>query len=70
MTSSRKLTLLGSAFGFVCLVLVAVLIRKPPMPMLDHVVLTHDAEGHNLTNVNAWSADSQWIVFDTRSDKE
>ena len=70
MTTSRKLTLLGSAFGLVCLVLVAVLIRKPPMPMLDHVVLTHDAEGHNLTNVNAWSADSQWIVFDTRSDKE
>jgi Protein of unknown function (DUF3748) len=70
MTSSRKLTVLGFVLGLVCLVLVAVLIRKPPMPTLDHVILTQTAEGHNLTNVNVWSADSQWIVFDTRSDKE
>ncbi len=70
MTSSRKLTLLGFAFGLISLVLIAVLTRKPPMPSLDHVILTTEAEGHNLTNVNAWSADSQWIVFDTRSDKE
>ena len=30
--------------------------------------LTTAAQGHVLTNVNVWSADSQWIVYDTRSD--
>jgi hypothetical protein len=30
--------------------------------------ITNQACGHILTNVNVWSPDSQWIVFDTRSD--
>jgi hypothetical protein len=30
--------------------------------------ITNQASGHILTNVNVWSPDSQWIVFDTRSD--
>jgi hypothetical protein len=30
--------------------------------------LTHAPHGHALTNVNVWSADSQWIVYDVRSD--
>lgn len=30
--------------------------------------ITHDRSGHILTNVGVWTADSQWIVYDTRSD--
>ena len=30
--------------------------------------LTHSPHGHVLTNVAVWSPDSQWIVYDTRSD--
>ena len=30
--------------------------------------LTHAPHGHVLTNANAWSPDSQWIVYDIRSD--
>ncbi len=30
--------------------------------------LTHASHGHVLTNVNAWSADSQWVTYDVRSD--
>jgi hypothetical protein len=30
--------------------------------------LTHAPHGHILTNVNAWSHDGQWIVYDVRSD--
>jgi hypothetical protein len=30
--------------------------------------ITNQAYGHILTNVNVWSPDSQWIVYDTRSD--
>ncbi len=28
--------------------------------------VTREARGHVLTNVNVWSADGQWIVYDTR----
>lgn len=30
--------------------------------------LTQDAYGHIVTNIGCWSADGQWIVYDTRSD--
>jgi hypothetical protein len=30
--------------------------------------VTHAAHGHILTNANVWSPDSQWIVYDTRTD--
>jgi hypothetical protein len=30
--------------------------------------LTSDAYGHILTNIGCWTADSEWIVYDTRSD--
>ncbi len=30
--------------------------------------LTREPHGHILTNVNVWSSDSQWIVYDVRSD--
>lgn len=30
--------------------------------------LTHASCGHILTNINVWSKDSEWIVFDVRSD--
>lgn len=30
--------------------------------------LTQDAYGHILTNIGCWSADGEWIVYDTRSD--
>ena len=30
--------------------------------------LTTAAHGHILTNVNVWSPDGRWIVYDTRSD--
>ena len=29
--------------------------------------LTHAAQGHVLTNINAWSPDGAWIVYDTRT---
>jgi len=28
--------------------------------------LTFDARGHQLTNINVWTADSQWLVYDVR----
>lgn len=28
--------------------------------------ITHRSQGHVLTNINVWSADGQWIVYDTR----
>jgi len=28
--------------------------------------LTFDARGHQLTNINVWTADSQWVVYDVR----
>ena len=30
--------------------------------------LTHAPHGHVLTNVNCWSPDSRWVVYDVRSD--
>jgi len=38
----------------------------PPHPA--ETQLTSAAHGHILTNINAWSPDGQWIVYDTRSD--
>jgi WD40 repeat protein len=37
------------------------------MPTMEEQI-TNQACGHILTNVYVWSPDSQWIVFDTRSD--
>src|SRR4051794_25500217 len=37
------------------------------MPTMEEQI-TNQACGHILTNVNVWSPDSDWIVFDTRSD--
>jgi hypothetical protein len=37
------------------------------MPTMEEQI-TNQACGHILTNVNVWSPDSHWIVFDTRSD--
>lgn len=28
--------------------------------------LTSDARGHQLTNINVWTPDSQWVVYDVR----
>src|SRR5262245_54543812 len=30
--------------------------------------ITSRASGHILTNINVWSPDGRWIVYDTRSD--
>ena len=30
--------------------------------------LTHNPTGHVLTHIGVWSPDSQWILYDTRSD--
>ncbi len=35
---------------------------------MQEIQLTDQPGGHILTNTNAWSADSEWIVYDTRSD--
>src|SRR4051812_26148308 len=32
--------------------------------------VTFAPQNHLLTNVNVWSPDSRWIVYDTRSDAE
>ncbi len=32
--------------------------------------ITHAPHGHILTNIGVWSPDSQWIVYDVRSDAE
>lgn len=37
------------------------------LPIMEEQI-TNQACGHILTNVHVWSPDSQWIVFDTRSD--
>jgi hypothetical protein len=45
--------------------------RSAPVPtvMADpETQITHSRSGHILTHTGAWSADSQWIVYDTRSD--
>lgn len=36
--------------------------------MNRETILTHGPGGRILTNANVWSADGEWIVFDTRSD--
>ena len=36
--------------------------------MNRETILTQGPGGHILTNANVWSADGQWILFDTRSD--
>ena len=36
--------------------------------MNRETILTSGPGGRVLTNANVWSADGQWIVFDTRSD--
>jgi hypothetical protein len=41
------------------------------MRSLDHFVetqITDRPTGHILTNINVWSPDGEWIVYDTRSD--
>lgn len=49
---------------------IAVLFQRPRpnSPMTREIVLTSGPGGRILTNCNVWSADGQWIVFDTRSD--
>jgi hypothetical protein len=37
-----------------------------PMPAAERQ-LTHAPHGHMLTNVNVWSPDSRWIVYDVRA---
>ncbi len=39
-------------------------------PVNRETILTSGTGGRVLTNTNVWSADGQWIVFDTRSDPE
>ena len=42
-----------------------------PTPSLmdtNEIQVTRDRRGHILTNTGVWSPDSQWIVYDTRSD--
>ncbi|HEY3391716.1 MAG TPA: DUF3748 domain-containing protein, partial [Lacipirellulaceae bacterium] len=36
--------------------------------VLKEVQLTDYSGGHILTNINVWSPDGRWIVYDTRSD--
>lgn len=38
----------------------------PPSGALEERQLTHAPHGHVLTNVNVWSPDSRWIVYDVR----
>ena len=40
--------------------------RMTPQPA--EVQLTSAPHGHILTNINVWSPDGRWIVYDTRSD--
>jgi hypothetical protein len=42
-----------------------------PMPMSLHATerqVTHGPVGRIVTNIGAWSPDSEWVVYDTRSD--
>lgn len=41
------------------------LVMQSPSPASERQV-THAPTGHMLTNVNVWSPDSRWIVYDTR----
>ena len=42
--------------------------RPEEAAMRQEIQVTDAACGHILTNVNVWSPDSRWIVYDTRSD--
>jgi hypothetical protein len=45
-------------------------LQNPSSPLMqskEHQV-THGVKGRILTNIGVWSPDSQWIVYDTRSD--
>jgi WD40 repeat protein len=44
-------------------------IRPSPMNA-NEVQVTRQPHGHILTNTAVWSPDSQWIVYDVRSDRE
>jgi uncharacterized protein DUF3748/dipeptidyl peptidase IV (DPP IV)-like protein len=35
----------------------------------EPIQITDQPRGHILTNVNVWSSDGEWIVYDTRSDR-
>lgn len=46
-------------------------LAKSPMPSSElHIEkqITNAPKNHILTNINAWSPDSRWLVYDTRSD--
>jgi hypothetical protein len=61
------LAALGLAAG---VSIIALFGRPRPLHTMSHEkVLTNGVGGRILTNCNVWSADGQWIVFDTRSGK-
>ena len=46
-------------------------IRREDVPMIaQEKQVTDEPCGHILTNIGVWSPDSQWIVYDIRSDPE
>jgi hypothetical protein len=40
----------------------------PTIVRLTEKQITHSRSGHILTNIGVWSPDSEWLVYDTRSD--
>ena len=61
---------LGLIFGLLSITTDGSLNAAPyPDPMTrPEEQITHSRTGHILTHTGAWSPDSQWIVYDTRSD--
>ncbi len=58
----------ASAIAQVPSVPLATTVDVPSNPIAREVQLTRQPRGHILTNINVWSPDGQWIVYDTRSD--
>jgi Tol biopolymer transport system component len=69
--SRRKFLLLPFAF-FACGTLIGKMSRAEEFPLdvsvRKEMQLTDRPGGHVLTNINVWSPDVRWIVYDTRSD--
>jgi dipeptidyl aminopeptidase/acylaminoacyl peptidase len=60
----------ATRIGLSAALLHAVFASDPASPAkaAKEIQVTHRPTGHLLTNINVWSPDGRWIVYDTRSD--
>ena len=53
-----------------CLVLLTANIASAAVKPMAEKQITTAAQNHILTNVNVWSHDGRWLIYDTRPDRE